>query len=338
MRLKTRSLYLSVAMVLLVAFIFNSCKKAEIESYEKTVTFYAKYKNPSGQNQPIMLLDTINLPAILKIKDKYVDEVGNRIKVSFGNVKLSDGLGLYVVEDAKTEEKRNGEWEVDQENFLKAEVSQSVDLVLVLDVSTSLGDDVENVRTYAIDFIYSIKEQIPNSKIGIVIFSDSIYSSPLEDDISNLETFINTYSYQGQDATKLYEAMYTGVDVLSTSTAESKNIVTFTDGRNNAWSDLLKFETSDTIEARLNKPLDGTSINSFLIGLDGKGGVDKEELSRLVANGGISSFPKDAVQLEKVFQKVANSVANVYSFVYDRNNSPIEQWKELKFTLNIKLQ
>ena len=69
--------------------------------------------------------------------------------------------------DVVTEELRNEKWEQDVENKLTLTKTQNLDIVLVPDYSSSLGNDIVSVKNYAINFINSIRDQNSGAKVGI---------------------------------------------------------------------------------------------------------------------------------------------------------------------------
>ncbi len=124
--------------------------------------------------------------------------------------------------------------------------------------------------------------------------------------------------------------MDTGIDMIEGSTADGRALVTFTDGKNNSWSEVTKYSTPDLVYNRLV----ASTVSSYTIGLKGKNeGVDEAELSRLAVRG-LFKFPSNITELSPVFQKFANSVAATYVLVYDRNISQIINPIKLRFTIN----
>lgn len=321
----------------------GSCSKVfdgEISPYYKKLSLYGTYSNNTTAGPSLTFDQPLSSKAVqipVGQRPTVTTTALNRVLLSFTNVRFKDELGIYEVLDYTTEEFRNGKWESDSENKLVVKPSQSLDFVLVIDQSSSLGTDAASVKQYASQFIDFVTQRGISARVGAVVFSQNIVSTPLTTNFNTVKTFIN--QQQGTDATKLYEAIDTGITQLSNSTAEGRALVVFTDGRNNAWTD-TKFTTAQYVNDRLSQSgVNRTNkISSYTIGLEGKGGVDKEALASLAQNGGISEVANDAGALEKVFKKFASSVATVYSLVYDRNNSPLSSSLPLRFIITTKLQ
>ena len=328
--------YLLFGFILFAIILaFYSCKEnfyGDIYTYEKELFLFGEFTNTNGNNPKITIDGQASSDEII-IGTSDASIVNNRIEMQFPNIRIEDELGIYKIEfteDVITEELREGEWIQDVENNLQAFYAQSLDVVLVLDLSSSLGNDVGFVKEYAIDFINLLFIENPNSRIGIVGFSEYINSLPLTSNKTSAINFVINL-VENQDATKLYEAMDRGIDMIENSGSEGRALVTFTDGRNNSWSS-VKYETSSSIYNRLNF----TNINSYTIGLTGKGGVDESVLQKLAVNG-LYEFPETTNDLLKVFNKIANSVVSTYLFVYDRNSSPITNPIKLRFRIKVKL-
>lgn len=305
----------------------------EISPYQKELFLFGKFSNPNG-NDPQIVLDLQNSSDEISISSSADASIsGNRIKMTFPNIRIEDNLGVYQIEssdDIITEELREGRWVEDVENYLQASYAQNLDVVLVLDVSSSLGNDVELVKRYARDFVNTLFDENPNSRVGIIGFSEEIYALPLTDNSSDVVDFIDDLE-ENKDATKLYEAVDRGLDLIESSTSEGRAILTFTDGRNNSWSS-ADYETPDMVSSRLNS----MDISSYTIGLTGRGGVDESTLKNFAVNG-LFEFPKTTEELLKVFNKFASSFIATYLFVYDRNSSPITNPIELRFRIKVRL-
>jgi Mg-chelatase subunit ChlD len=344
--------FLLALRAILVFCILTGCSKVfdgEVIPYYKKLYLYGNYSNFTVNSNrtpigPALALDLSKTSRAVQISTGQAPTVtnaaNNRVLLSFNNVRFRDELGIYEKLSVVTEEFRNGKWESDVENTLDVRPTQSLDYILVLDQSSSLGTgDAALVKQYANQFIDNVAAKGIAARVGVVAFSDRIESMPLTQPASyaTVKAFIN--QRQGTDATKLYEAIDTGINLLSASNAEGRALVVFTDGRNNAWSD-TKYQTVQYISGRLAQSGVNrvSKISSYTIGLEGKGGVDRDALASLAQNGGISEIASDGGALDKVFQKFAASVTTVYSLVYNRNNSPLSELLPLRFSITTKLQ
>lgn len=313
-----------------------SCKKGEIKPYLKDVYLYANYQYIQGQNPTLTILPDLTSSSIsIETTNSSAQIIGQRAVLNLFGAKIFDALGTYDVLEVETEEYRNGKWEIDYENFLSASKTSFLDIVLVLDVSSSLGSEVNLVKEYANEFIDVVFANNSNSRVGVVGFSQDIYVQNLTDNSTALKSFIN--SLVSQDATKLYEAIDKGIDLLFNTTNEGKAIVVFTDGKNNAYSS-NDFTNSNFVYNRLLQPtLNNVKISCFTIGLDGKGGIDEDDLKRLALNGGFYRKTNDIKVLGQIFNKFASSVGSIYTFKYDRNFSFVSDPLPLRFKIKTQL-
>jgi Ca-activated chloride channel family protein len=119
--------------------------------------------------------------------------------------------------------------------------SEGVDIVLVLDISTSMrGEDfrprnrLEEAKAQAAEFI----RKRPADRIGLVVFAAQAYTQcPLTLDHDLLLDFLGEVEMGlVEDGTAIGSALATGANRLRESKAESKVMVLLTDGDNNAGS------------------------------------------------------------------------------------------------------
>jgi Ca-activated chloride channel homolog len=333
-------------LLLLGAMLFlGACKKGPIDPYHRQLIFFGEYSKPAAT--PSFQVDMSTLPRQIQIPANQTPISGNcpagRVCMSITNVRLKDELGIYDISaatDVVTQEKRSdGTWEQDVENKLTLNKTQSLDIVLVLDYSSSLGNDITKVKEYATTFINYIKTNNPGAKVGVVTFSNAVQSLSLTSNYTTATSFIATQP-SGADETRLYEAMDKGISLFQGSAAEGKAIVTFTDGKNNSWSNTV-FQNYDQVKTKLSTPIGNPAslVTSYTIGLNGKqGGVDASALNALAMNGGTSDVAPDTEELSKIFKKFASSVSAVYTMTYNRNSSVISTPIKLRFVVNTQLQ
>lgn len=152
---------------------------------------------------------------------------------------------------------------------------------------------------------------------------DTLDASTLEYTLETDLTVGNTYywrvrkknSYSGWDGwSNTYQ--FTVVDV------EGSAIVSFTDGTDN-FSTLPHTELIENISE--------TSTKSFTIGLEGRGGVNKDILERLSVNGNYA-LSDSVSELQTIFETFSQAVSNVYKVGYSRNSQVITTPRPIRFT------
>ena len=146
--------------------------------------------------------------------------------------------------------------------------SEGVDIVLVIDVSTSMrGEDfrprnrLEEAKAQAAEFI----ARRENDRIGLVVFAGQAYTQcPLTLDHTLLLDFLNQVQMGViEDGTAIGSALATGANRLRESTGKSKIMVLLTDGDNNAGS-------VDPLTAARAAAAIGVKIYTIGVGKDGK--------------------------------------------------------------------
>ncbi len=262
---------------------------------------------------PIIELDTIN--------DSTVDVV-----LVLNNLSIAKDNINYYIDSVRVEELIDSSWVHYVEFNTKYTELTKIASILVLDVSSSLGSDFQNVKDYAKEFIDIILDKVPDATIGIVDFSTDIHSIKLSTNRYEISSYINKLT-QGQ-YTSLYDAMKQGITLLKDPSinAEGKAIVTFTDGRDNY--------SKEASPSELKKLLLNSNIKSYTMGLDGNGGVEHAILDSLALNGAYR-YTDDINDLNDIFKLFAETVSNVYKISYKRNDLVIPNARELKFVFYV---
>lgn len=322
------------ALILTIA----SCGKNGVDpnNVGKEFELYIDYWNTDGTN-PQITFDGVNSSPEVKI-DFTKTFAGlavppNYANVIIDNVRIIDDNDVnYEINQITAYEWRDeiDDWKEDVEFTMQYTQVQDLLIMMVLDESASLGNDFEKIKEYASTFIANVLQEIPNARIGIVDFSDQIHSFPPTNNKAALQNYIASLT-QGP-FTSLYESVNKGIDMLEAEEAEGKTLLIFTDGTDNNSDPIY---TPEYLVDKLNNSPSDVSITSFAIGLEGNGGVDKQVLEDLAANGGSAAFPRNIDELGGVFQKFSSSIANVYNLTYVRNQQIVSELdkRKLRFVL-----
>jgi Mg-chelatase subunit ChlD len=313
-------------LLLLVLVLTMACQKEDEGPRHTTFELHIDFWNPTGNDPEIRFDAQSSSPEVRIDFSKTFGGFAvppNLTNVVIDNVRLigNDNVN-YEIEEITAYEFRDdiNDWKEDVEFTMSYELIEDLDVVLVLDASASLGDDFETVKAFANDFIDSVFAASPSAEIGLVSFSDLIDYLPLTNDQNQLKTYID--SIQQGPFTSLYEAINMGIDLLQESEAEGKAVVTFTDGTDNNSAPQY---TPGFLFDKLTQDTSNIKVNSFTIGFEGNGGVDRPVLETLAANGGVAVFPNTIDEVGQVFGSFSNSIANVYNLTYVRNQQVIPE-------------
>lgn len=311
----------------LCVLLISSCGKDNVNpKKDREFELYIDFWNPAGNN-PQIRFDPVNSSPEVRI-DFSKTFAGVAVPPHFTNViienvRLIDDKNVnYHINQINAYEWRKdiNNWKIDVEFVMEFDQVQDIAVVLVLDASASLGSDFAKVKAYAYDFINKVLSDIPSARIGIVDFSDQIGSFGLTDNATALTSYLESIK-QGPFTT-LYGAMDLGIRMLQNTQAESKALVTFTDGTDNNSNPQF---TPAYLLGQLNGGVSGIPISSFTIGLEGRGGVDRPVLDVLAVNGGASAFPRNIQELGGVFGAFSESISTVYNLTYVRNQQIIPE-------------
>jgi Mg-chelatase subunit ChlD len=331
----------ALAFVLLTITL-PACKKDKTDllgAYDSVL--YGLYHNPVGED-PYLEVDLVDSSPEINIEfQPTVTQENGRILFNYAGVTFRQDKKVYVIDEVVTQRK-SGEntWIIDDENFLSWTFSKSLDIVLVLDVSSSLGANISNIKSNASQVITNILNQNPDARVAVIKFSRGSVATQFSSNSTTLSQFIeqNTifsspdigdYELEGRAETALYETIHQAIQLLNNSDARGKGILTFTDGVSNFQFDPA-FQTSGAIIAELTS----SGIASYTIGFEGnQGSVDRNILQNLAVNGDFS-FPRNLSELNAIFIRFSNSVAAVYDLIYDTNNAKLDQAIEYRFLFN----
>ena len=319
----------NLILLVLTIFLFSCGKDEESPkppnpNPNREYLLYIDFWNPAGDNPQISFDAENSSPEIRIDFDQTFGGVAvppNFTEVIIDNVRIIDNNFInFQIDGITAYEFRDdiNDWKEDVEFIMNYEPIGELNVVLVLDASASLDNDFTKVKDFASNFVTKILAETPTAKIGIVDFSDVINTYDLSNNENALINYIN--AIQQGPFTSLYEAMNTGIDMLQASPADGKAILTFTDGTDNNSDPQY---TPDFLYNKLTNDSSKIIINSFTIGLEGNGGIDKPVLENLAANGGAAQFPQNISELETIFNDFSESIATVYNLTYLRNQQII---------------
>lgn len=187
----------------------------------------------------------------------------NEVAIKLDSVRLIYQGKPYSINSLTVEERRkSGDWVEDTEFLVSPpEKLTRVAVVLVLDVSESLGNKFDDIKDMAKDFTSSVFRNSFSARVGVVAFATNISVREITADSAIVNTFIDSTS-SGR-FTALYDAMLVGIDMLeaiSSGEVDEWALVTFTDGINN-------YGTADS--SMVKEALD--NIKSYVVGFQGEG-------------------------------------------------------------------
>ncbi len=178
----------------------------------------------------------------------------------------------------------------------KQVLTEGIDIMIVLDVSTSMStNDFEPSRLAVAKLVVSdfIAGRL-NDRIGIVVFSAIAFTQcPLTLDYGILQDFVEkiSFSRKEHDGTAIGLALATALNRLRDSKAESKVVILVTDGENNKGIDPLQ-------AARLAESL---GVKVYPIGVVNPEGLMKKQTHTLFGSFFQPTMPKfDDTQLREI--------------------------------------
>lgn len=331
--MKTTIYYLTFASLLLLygcnkcdRFFLFGCPDDPLQE-ELDAYIYADYENPSSGTASLTIDQERTYDFINMEQNPTISEMNGRIFFNYPAVTFKMNNNVFEIDSILTERYSIDKWIRDDENFLKHTPSKSLDIVFVLDVSSSLQENIELVKEYSNSVIKSILQANIDVNISVVKFSRGSVALPLTSSYNTIESFIldpavytstdiGDYELEGRPETGLYEAIDAAIDILEASNARGKGILTFTDGVSNYQVDPIHQLPAEIINRMTN-----LNVSNYTIGFRGnQGGVDETALESISVNGEFS-VANNVSELNKVFIHFSNNIAAVYDLIYETNNA-----------------
>jgi hypothetical protein len=239
---------------------------------------------------------------------------GIRINSKWKNFSLVSDEQKKIKIEERTDE--TPKWREQSEFSNVSTIGRSkVACVLVLDMSTSVKDNIEQIKEYAKTFIDVIVQTSSDSKIAVVFFSGKqnivetdFYGSTT---INTLKSLINNFN-DLHDRTALYDATIKGISKLKNlSFNGAKSLVVFSDGGDN---------DSDFPTQKIEQ-IQNDEINKTIIALKGSDydRIAKNSSKSLVKEKSDFIVAKNIDDLDKVFKHVASQLTSVYRLVYNKS-------------------
>lgn len=290
--------------------------------------------------KPVYKLSEINSKGIT-FKDPGQFIIGKEtdkedVLLQFSHVKTDYPDGIETKLDFWRYDESINEWQPDVETRQGSagmEETKSMVVMLVLDCSTSLGEDFKFVQEAAKNFARNLLNASKggNIKIGIVSFSKINETKFLDirpltsGSYSEIERFINGLSMQ--NGTALYYAMDKSIDIVeeycktSISTEQPLStamMVTFTDGLDQTSRDAERniFTADDYYKEVLKKTdrhINGVPLRSIIRGVQGNDIISTAQLGKFKSVGeslGDFKLLGSISELSNDFENIAMSLIN----------------------------
>jgi VWFA-related protein len=188
-----------------------------------------------------------------------------------------------------------------------------VTLLLLLDASTSMRDNVEGVKEAAANFVSKIQE---GDQAIIGDFNERVrFSSYFSDDVDRLVSTIQSLYAGGWTA--LYDSILLSLEKVSQADGR-KALLVFTDGDDSR-------SMGQGSEASAKDAIEGakfSEVTIYSIGFEGArgmggAGVNKGSLKKLSEEtGGASFFPKGIGDLNESFDQIQDELHSQYRLAY----------------------
>jgi VWFA-related protein len=204
-----------------------------------------------------------------------------------------------------------------------------VSLGIVIDNSGSMRDKRQKVETASLDLV---KASNPNDEVFIVNFNDEAYLDvEFTNDLKKLEEGVARIDSRG--GTAMRDAISMSIDYLKEKGKKDKKVLLIvTDGNDTA--------STGSLEKLIDKARQG-EVLVYAIGL-----LNEEERreakkakraldSITHESGGLSFYPKDSTEVDKIALEVAHEIRNQYTIAYSPTLQALDgSFRQIKVTVN----
>jgi Ca-activated chloride channel homolog len=239
------------------------------------------------------------------------------------NVSVTDNSGRRFITDLAQHDFAVFEDGVQQQVTFFESSQVPVDLVLMLDTSSSMSDKMATVHTAAINFLRTLR---PGDRGAVLTFSDNVQVlEKLTPDRPRLEQAVQSTTARG--GTSLNTALYVALREFSGSKDEGavrrRAIALLSDGEDT--SSVVSF---DDVLALARK----SGVNIYTIALQSPSPTaaanrrflspSQYALKSLAQETGAAAFfPEQITQLQGVYSAIAQELSSQYSIGYSSSNS-----------------
>lgn len=329
--------------VLAATLAFSSCKKDEAPNVNRdeipqpgcdgvtirdAIVLRFDYTNYVGEAPTLDIVPNETDKRVQYESTSYTPvQQGNKMSLRIPNLRLNDQNFNYIARCVTIEEfdetrPANDRW-FEQTEFKSQDEFSSTKLAvhLSLDVSSSLGEDREKVKQYAIEFAGQVLDNSGGNRyVGLTLFADTVVTYPFTNQLSGVINAINSFPYPDLDAqtfTRLSDGIIAGLEALEATDldVDDKVLVAFTDGNDNG---------SNNPSGNEQRIL-SSSIPRYMIGLKGKGlEYNSNYLKDLATNDRYFVEATDATELQKRFNNINELIANIYTVIYNRSTQAFD--------------
>jgi hypothetical protein len=282
-----------------------------------------EYTNYTGQQPTATIIPTSTDARVQYEALDYTPSVqSDKIVIQIPNLSLRDDNFNYIAECVTIEEfdptrPTTDRW-FEQTEFKNSRdfAETKIAVMISLDLSSSLGEDRESVKTYAKEFAQQIFTSTSNeSFVGLTLFADTVITYPFTNSINEIEAALNTFpapALDAQTSTRLSDGILAGLDALDEADLDvaDKVLVAFTDGNDNG-------SNNPTLNQQL---IMESEYPRYMIGLKGKGvEYNSNYLESLASSETFFVEAENAVDLQTRFNDINELIANIYTITYNRS-------------------
>ena len=275
---------------------------------------------------------------------KYGVEKNEKAVFTFEEITTNPKISLFGKPLQYWRQDESGAWMTDAEGgngIMNNSITKDITVILVLDCSSSLGDDFIKVKNGAIAFINKLKQASSDGhvKLGIVGFSSMNNTKVFGLEPLTTATYISATNFISSLTVSGTTALYFAADValeMFNNVDASENfdgayMLLFTDGidTGSRFNELKLFKEADTysyVKDRMaNTKINGKPIESYVIGAKGDDLKTAEQISKFKSRleglvdarySNRFTYLENMANLENTFSGIAEGLVQRWQTLY----------------------
>lgn len=321
-------------IVVVSIILWSSCGVDDNNCSEQTIGNEILTYNYFNDGTPTVSSSPIENQGNITFESAFATPVNNGVDIVIPGVRIRTKNHNFEIVRFKIDEKdSNDECYSFEDEFANDQSSFQTNIasVLVLDMSTSLLNNIDDLKSYAKEYANFVVNSSPSSTVAVVFFSDRdvIESTQFftSSDIGQLDDLIDNFTNY-QERTALFQAVQSGIELLENLSFEGeKSLVAFTDGGDN----------DSNNPSQLINQINSSDIEKFAIGLRGAD-FEEESLRSIVSEESNFEVAEDINSLQNIFRIIGRGVISVYEIRYRRSDQLLSTSESVDIRISFESQ
>ncbi|MGB0432222.1 MAG: hypothetical protein ACPGLV_17230, partial [Bacteroidia bacterium] len=162
----------NLLLITLLILVTGCTSESIFVGNQEYLTF--TYSNSNSLSKPEISTLATSKSSFISFDQTSVNQIGNnRVEIIIDGVRVENSRKNFAITGQEVVERSEGILYKNQDEFTNDQVPgiTPIAVVLVLDMSTSLRDEINNLKSYAKDFVDQVVSSTNQSLVSVVFFS-----------------------------------------------------------------------------------------------------------------------------------------------------------------------